>query len=146
MVDTRQNTYVGIILLGWTFARVITYTLTIHRVTVGRVLLDVVSDTRCNTIIRVDVLIAEILGHSDVARALDRLKASGRIESDITVESWRASLMELYRSRRKFPDGEELPHYCEQVVFNIRAGQLWKNDQLQQLPVIITNCSSRMSR
>jgi hypothetical protein len=134
LVDARQNTYIGLFLVGWSFGRASTYMLTLYRLSVGRALLGVVADTRCNTTIELYVAVNEVLNHSTVAAAFERLKTSSRIDPDVAFENWRDSAVERYRMRDKVPtEGREYEH----VVFNIRAGQLWKNLELQRLPVIL---------
>jgi hypothetical protein len=133
LIDSRTNTYAGLLFVGWSFSRVSAYALRAYRLSVGASLLEAVAATRANT--RTDLLlrIDAIIGHPAVNAAFDRLKRLGRIQTPVTFAEWRDGLIRRYRAEHDIaPEDNPL----ERVAFEVRAGQLWKDGEYRQSPFI----------
>lgn len=122
LVDTRINVYVGLLLVGWSFARASIYAQMAIRLSHFRFLLDAVSETRSAIRMEMYLKIDAILEHPACIAAFERLKGVGRVPAEVTLEKWRQALIERFRNRAKLP-AEHKP--WAHVVFEIRAGQLW---------------------
>jgi hypothetical protein len=93
LIDARTNTYLGLLLVGWSFSRVSAYTLKAYRLSLGNSALEAIAATRANTKMDLVLSIDAIVGHPAVREAFDRLKHLGRIQSPVTFAEWRDGLI-----------------------------------------------------
>ena len=133
LIDSRNNVYIGLLLVGWSFARASTYIQMAYRLSLGRAVLDAVSETRSNTRIELYMKIDAVLEHSAVVATFERLKQRRRIPVEVTIDRWREGLVQRFRTRAELPPEDKS---WALVVFEVRAGQLWKNGEYRGSPVI----------
>jgi hypothetical protein len=133
LIDNRQNVYVGLLLVGWSFARVSTYVQRVYRLSVGRSLLDAVSEVRANTRLEIFVNVGAILEHPAANSAFERLQRINKIPTDATFTSWRDGLLNRFRERAAVEPKHDA---WAKVVFEVRSGQLWKDGEYRRSPVM----------
>lgn len=133
LIDNRSNVYVGLLLVGWSFARASAYVQMVYRLSLGRAVLDAVSETRANTRIEIYMKIDAVLEHPAVVATFERLQQLGRIPVEVTINQWREGLVQRFRARADLPAEHKS---WALVVFEVRAGQLWKNGEYRGSPVI----------
>lgn len=133
LIDTRTQVYLGLLLVGWSFARMSTYTQRVYGLPLGATVVDVAAETRSNTKIEIWMKIDAILGHPAVASVFDRLRKLERVPQDTSLDAWRESLIARFRTREKLSVDNQP---WAKVVFEVRAGQLWTNGEYRPLPVL----------
>lgn len=129
------RTTLAFVAFAWSFSRYVRQSIGIVLLGPMRILLDVVTASRCNAKVQVDLNIREIVKHEVMQRVFDRLKAAGRIAADVEWSNWQGSILKTFLHESGLPESD--PGYgYERLQFQFRGGQLFKNDEWQASPFI----------